>query len=57
MDKSRISDEMLSAHVDGQLSAEDSEAVLRLALSDAEVAPVLDLRQRHGRCGSLVSAP
>ncbi len=42
MDKSRISDEMLSAHVDGQLSAEDSEAVLRLALSDAEVAARLD---------------
>ena len=42
MDKSIISDEMLNAHVDGQLCAEDSEAVLRLALSDAEVAARLD---------------
>ncbi len=42
MDKSRISDEMLNAHVDGQLSAEDSEAVLRHAVADAEVAARLD---------------
>jgi len=46
MDKSRISEEMLNAHVDGQLSAEDSEAVLQRALSDAAVAARLgDIRR------------
>ncbi len=42
MDKARISDEMLNAHVDGQLSAEDSEIVLRQALHDADIATRLD---------------
>jgi intracellular sulfur oxidation DsrE/DsrF family protein len=42
MDQKQISDEMLSAHVDGQLSDEDSDIVLRQAMEDATVARRLD---------------
>ena len=42
MEKDRISDEMLSAHVDGQLTPEDSEKILRRALEDADLAARLD---------------
>lgn len=42
MDTDRISDEMLNAHVDAQLTAEDSDMVLRRALEDADVAARLD---------------